>query len=355
MTYNLKTCFSNTLIVAIVLLAGCSSPKIKLHTLPSPEKSSPFQGTLALAPASWVTVGIPPTDPKDGSFKKSTVTDKNKNQLKTLVTPSLSGWMFGVEPRDKWYATTKMSYTYWDNSYQFKTLGFAFEDNAIKYIQGAGGILIAAATLAAPPAPIFYTSSTPGEDAKGKTKDRNDSTPRDLATPIIFTLDDDKTWVPTISKKGLTYPATTQQKINTNFNWWYRIEIAEGLNEARSLGATDICTVFNQAPNCEISTIKSKEVSSAWLTSMPIPRCVNVNLVIGGDNLSPAAILPIRISDPRYVDMVPIPEKGTITMHTVCGADLAIESGSSEGTRSIATIQAMLNEIQKLKTVQDAE
>ena len=66
---------------------------------------------------------------------------------------------------------------------------------------------------------------------------------------------------------------------------------------------------------------------SDWSKVWPVPACMTVTAVIkphgAGQDDPKTASGQISVIDPDYVELMPIPKKGTVAMHPICGADLA--------------------------------
>ncbi|WP_455925209.1 hypothetical protein [Pseudomonas putida] len=333
-------------VILLSAIAGCTSPKVMLHTVAA--DSPPNSYASFLAPGSWVTIGTPESDAKPNTYTTQTwvptASDKNApTAIKAAVSSRASGPLLAIEPRDEWYATTKLNYTYLDNSKQFKTIGIAFQDNAATYVQAIGGLITAAIPFASRISSFPLESSLPtGESSKQKSA-------LTLELPIVVDAADEKKW------EG---PIPTTSKSTTSGKWTYSIVLSTEQKQRRTMGATDICTLFGALIDCELSTLMSQKNASKWLTYVPVSRCLDATLTIkgaGSQGASAQLTFPIKIADPRYVDLVPLPEKGTITLHSICGADLAVDSSSSEATRAMATVQEIFTQAQKIKAAREAE
>jgi hypothetical protein len=78
-------------------------------------------------------------------------------------------------------------------------------------------------------------------------------------------------------------------------------------------------------------------------------RQVSISVTHRGEVLKAAA----RISDPRFVQSVRFPVKGTLTMHSQCGVSIKSEKASNETTAS-AIIEALAAQAKAIKDVVEA-
>lgn len=78
-------------------------------------------------------------------------------------------------------------------------------------------------------------------------------------------------------------------------------------------------------------------------------RQVSISVIHRGEVLKAAG----RISDPRFVQAVRLPAKGTLTMHSQCGVSIKSEKASNETTAS-AILEALAAQAKAIKDVVEA-
>jgi hypothetical protein len=114
---------------------------------------------------------------------------------------------------------------------------------------------------------------------------------------------------------------------NANFGGW------SGRKASWSLSGKclDISLVADPlAPNLvPIASLAGAFVgkNSDWTKVWPVPACMSVQVIIkphgAPDDDPKSATGHMTVIDPDYVELMPIPQKGKIAMHPICGADLA--------------------------------
>jgi hypothetical protein len=320
-------------VVSALFICACSS-QVRLHTV---AKDSDVMGMPQfLLPGSWVTLGIYGDDETKGS-KEVLLADSDDFQVSSVVgvvSSGASGSLLAIEGKDNIFSTTKVNYSYLDNSKRLKSVGINFEDNTVKAVQAAGGLMVSAITLF--PHALFNYNLL-GNDSQPPPKDP-------LRLPVVLDLSDKKIW-------------TEWSGISGTKGWAYKITMSKDQEKARVNGATKLCSLFDASGSatCDVSSLDDKNLETKWLKMFPVARCVTANVVIrdsSGKELPKS--IPVTIADPEYVDLIALPEKGTITMHSICGADLAIDSSSAEATRTISAIQAVFDQAKAIKAAQDA-
>jgi hypothetical protein len=90
-----------------------------------------------------------------------------------------------------------------------------------------------------------------------------------------------------------------------------------------------------------------------WSKVWPVPACMTVHVVIkpqgATDRDGRAANGQLTVIDPDYVELMPIPKKGKIAMHPICGASLA-DSSTDSYQGDFDTISALSSAFPAKKT-----
>lgn len=85
----------------------------------------------------------------------------------------------------------------------------------------------------------------------------------------------------------------------------------------------------------------------------PVPACRDVVVTLVHANRRKPVIITAKIADPSYVRLAPLPVKGQITMHPICGADITETSGDrfgsyideiTEGLKQVKAIEGALKD-----------
>jgi len=203
------------------------------------------------------------------------------------------------------FTKSNISVTYYDGTRRIKTIGTELQDDRIKIIGAVGGTIatiVSAAMLA----------------DEGK-KDR-------LNLPYVFDFSDPKKF----------------KEPRDTFSSW---ETIPGYN----------CYSRYKVSKPEGNVFKTEEFfkNQDFTREFPVSACVDLTLEIGkGAGGAPKATdtvmsYTVRVPDPSYVDPVPFPIKGTITTHSVCGADISTQPSQSVST--FETLEAIAKQVENIK------
>lgn len=248
-------------------------------------------GDAAKKPASGAAAQAAPAPSTKGPFR--TAQELLAAKPAVLVTPAESGAIYGIVPRPAMFSEIALSVSYFDNTRLVKSIGAPVTDNTLKVIGSAGGFLAALA-------PLVFTEYELSPNA----------TP-DLSLPVVLDFADEKKFEEALTESGTPVPGAT--------GWWYRLHGA-----TRDKTAEDASAFFAQGKTFE---------------SFPYSACLNGTLELwtGADatlrfKSGDVAAFPVTIADPRYVRSMTLPAKGSIVMHSVCGADVKADSADIAGT-----------------------
>lgn len=64
----------------------------------------------------------------------------------------------------------------------------------------------------------------------------------------------------------------------------------------------------------------------------PVPACRDAVITLVRTNGKKPVVIAAKVADPNYVRLAPLPFKGQITMHPICGADISETSGDRFGS-----------------------
>lgn len=346
--HKLISMFLTFLFISILgmLLNGCSSyPQARYYNAkvgadPAKESLIPFalQGCL-------ITIA-----PKQNEKAKETQTkDENKkqpeNELSALgLTPAQQGVvqnisqlklvaqvfatqmdasdsLYYLESHDSLLTKSNISVSYYDGRHTIKTIGTEFQDDRIKVIEAIGGTVTSLM-------PLIFTGFAPSE------------TTENLSLPLVLDFTS-----PKMFRDRTTY--SKWDNIPNYTTWWYRYKISQP--EGRIFATEDYF---------------ENQRKGKFTREFPISACVDMNLEIGqgkDENQAEKAkeTYTLRVPDPLFVEPLPFPVKGSITMHTICGADITTQP--SQAINTFAVIEAVSKQVnaiwqaQKNNTKADAQ
>jgi hypothetical protein len=246
-------------------------------------------------------------------LKKTSISDieeiRQKN-VRAIVTATESRKHFyAIKPHESVWSKTSVSVSYIDNTRLIKTIGTCFNDNRIKVIESAGAIV---ASLLPMVGPLL------------KARDIEEET---LNLPVVIDLteinDADSTdW--------LNIPGHKQ--------WWYRIELMNPQSDRRK------------------SSEYFKEIDGTAVRAFAYSSCQDAKLLITHSESQPLSdttdtvTFNIRIANPNYVCTLNFPAKGSIAMHSICGADIKTEE--SKEVSNLDIVEAVVKQVEAIKKAQ---
>lgn len=294
--------------LALIFLCSCvTTPKVEYGLATAADGGAP-QFTLT---GSRVAIGLSasPSDGKpagkntagprlavnDASQTAKDVPELVKLKPMATVTPAETAPIYRITPKPPLFGDVALSVTYYDNTRLVKTIGAPVTDNTVKIIETVGGIV---ATLL----PLFA-------DVKaGETKNE------ELPIPTVLDFSDAATLTAALTDEGTDVPGVT--------GWRYRLANARFDDKAR--------------PTNEFFE------SSGTTPEFPFSACLTGTLQLWKGAGAPAQLhqqdvaqFPVTIADPTHVRSIALPAKGTITMHTICGADVKAENADLAKTLDI--------------------
>ncbi len=217
--------------------------------------------------------------------------------------------LYLLKPKDTFLTKSNMSVVYYDGYHRVQKIGTDFQDDRIAAIQALGGIVASVFAAAAADA----VKSAP---------------PTPLQLPLVLDFTD---------------PAMfTSQNRNGS-------KIANIPNIATCCYKYKVSQPLGALPTDDFFKCRWEFWSpSTWFCytrEYPVSACVDLTLEIGtckdkddkkdekiwNDNVKRKEYV-VRIPDPTFVETLPYPLKGSITTHTVCGADISTQPSKSSST-----------------------
>jgi len=273
--------------------AAVATPKpAQLATQPAAqaaEQAGGKQSTKATDTAAAMPSVTTTLTSRDGAIKYAV----NVVQVESAIA-------FMVQPTNNFFSQNDFSIVRLANTRIPTTVSNTFTDETASRIKAIASVAAAVIPLAAAAAPPHGTSAAP-------------SAPQCLSEDLV--VNDDR-----VERQASASDASP--------GGWTTRKVAWVLTGGQCLDIT--LSAGPLAPN--LVPVLSLAAAFAdkggdWSKVWPVPACMTVNAVInpkGAGNEDPkAASGQLTIIDPDYVELMPIPKKGKIAMHPICGADLA--------------------------------
>lgn len=238
-----------------------------------------------------------------------------KNDSQAFATQAdAADSIYFLEPKDDFLTKSNISVTYYDGQHRIKAVGTEFQDDRIKVIQALGGTIAAVV-------PIFLA---PPKKAPPKPPEEK------LQLPLVLDFTNPNMFTPIARDKGSPWA-----KIQDYQTWWYKYKVS--YPQGRVFSTSEF---FNSRKD--------------FTREFPVSACVDLTLQITkadkdpneGDKMVEAYQYMLRIPDSSIVEPLPFPLKGSITMHTVCGADISTQPSKEANTFEI--LEAVAKQVEAI-------
>ena len=227
-----------------------------------------------------------------------------------------------VNPHDPLGVKTNYTITYYDNTAVVKSIGTDLQDKRVEYIKNVGSFLAATAPIA------------------GTLLLAEHEFPPPINLPVTIDVESYR------DDRGLGKVAW--QPLGFKNQDYYEFKIDLQAPSATSVGSDDFFSKFG------------KEATNVF----PVPSCRDAVLSVRlkCDNAPDGACTTadvdastkefhFKISDPRYLETVSLPVKGSIDMMDICGANLTQGNASTEnGWQIVGEIFTQANAVKKAYT-----
>jgi hypothetical protein len=337
-----------TFVLLLILFVGCSSyPQARYYKADSNVDRNDKNLIAFSLQASSVTIS---KQKKPGPEEKE---NQTKAQLATLGlteettakcsadglrdTQAFATQMDGknslyfLKPKDTFLTKSNMSISYFDGYQRIKSIGTDFQDDRIASIQALGGIVASVLAVAAAEPP------------------KEVSQPIMLKLPLVLDFTD-----PAMFTEQTRDVGSSIATIPNNDKCCYKYKISK---PQAALPTSDFfkCRSEFWSPSTWLGICYTRE--------FPVSACVDLTLEIGTckdkdnkkdekvwvDNVTPKEYV-VRIPDPTFVETLPYPLKGSITTHTVCGADISTQPSKSASTFGL--LEAIGKQVQAIQQKQ---
>jgi len=317
-------------LVAVLMVSGCASyPKVTYLSLPNKDADGAIKYYLQGSLVTLAVVGAQESQEQNGSgqdkkksvstdFPETSVSDVKEigqKDVRAIVTAAESKKHFyAIKPHESVWSKTSVSVSYIDNTRLIKSIGTSFEDNRIKVIESAGAIITSLL-------PMFgVLSKAPGIEIETGKKET-------LNLPVVIDLTEMN------DAESIAW-----SKIPGHEQWWYRIELLSSQSDSRK------------------SSEYFKEIDGIAVRALAYSSCQDAKLLVTHSVSKPtsvvidAATFNIRIANPNYVCTLNFPAKGSIAMHSICGADIKTEE--SKEVSNLDIVEALIKQVEAIKKAQ---
>lgn len=213
-------------------------------------------------------------------------------QILALATPTdFTGEVLAISPRSHGLVTTTLAPTYRRDSLRLATLSVEAHDHRIELINAIGTIAKGVIGLGI------------GSTAAGAVAGAVAAAPQQVALQLPITLD-----LAAIKASG------TSAALPGNPGWSYT---ARFLDDPGRVGF--------------LRRQQRGEVHGAFVSSV----CRPLRLTLYAPSASVA--MTVIVADPDWLQTVPLPAKGSITAHALCGADVSADAVTDIGVDDLAT------------------
>ena len=292
----------------ITLCKKTATPQDRPAALDAKGKSGTPESGSGSAPADTVKTCLEAPRQEFACLK-----DKEKEcfeEVKTIVTPKeyTKGNLYAIVPEDNLWSTTNLSVSYVGDTHLIKQIGTEVIDHRKDYIEAVGAIVGTAAVIK----PLWIQAEQIS-----------------LRLPVVIDVDE-------------AFGKSMWQRLSMdNDKWWFQLR-ADSQNPN---GTVDTKAFFDQFAN--------KKTSSFGFSS-----CREAILYICYDDSQPKIAIesaPVKIHltviDPSRLETLKLPDKGSLSMHDLCGADLTTQASGVASAGSLVT--DVMNQVTAIKKAQD--
>jgi hypothetical protein len=324
--------FCGMLVLLLAVVVGCTSyPQARYYKAGGvdPTKKGDVQGKISFTLQGGLVTITKPTQEKPPAQEKPQAQSKtpqealgltnrtdvecSKSELKSTqafaTQADAANSQYILVPEKTTFTKSNVSVTYFDGTHRIKTIGTELQDDRIKIIGAIGSAISTIVPLA-----------MAAEEGRKPSK---------LELPYVFDFTD--------PGKFKLRDEFTQWETMPGYNCFYRYKVSK--------------------PQGNVSPAEDFFKNQDFTREFPVSACVDLTLEIGKHESTPPSSTPpevgesvmsytVRVPDPSYVDPVPFPIKGTITTHSVCGADISTQP--SQSVSAFETLEAVAKQVESI-------
>ena len=306
---------------ALLMVSGCAAtPSVRFHALGpasagvSPDRDSwiPFRltdstiviGAAQAPPAMSDPVAIASPIKLERLIVGCPIDPPGCEGVAAMVAPiDDADAVYAIEARSKNFVSTRIAPTYVHDSLRLVELAVEVKDHRLEVIKTIGALVSGGAALI----------------GGGRNENQGAAVGAELALPVAIDLDAARA---PADPGALCRPGTAAfpcHDLPRNKGWSYR------------LGFLDDAAADGFRPRSDITRVESAMVASV---------CRRARLAIdytpAGGSPVPMVTLLLRVADPEYLMTMPMPAKGQLKFHRLCGIDMTRESVTEVGIDEMA-------------------
>jgi hypothetical protein len=219
--------------------------------------------------------------------------DKDKKLVLEAIPGESEGNLFQIHQNDPWLIKTSFKWVKRENTNLLQSVGTEVEDNRIKTIQAVGGTLASIASV--------------------------------LLTQTINLDQDDSPAPPAKAKVSLPLAIDTEPFLQG----YMKGDLSDTADNGSSDGGGRVpfTLSFGPLPPASISLkdyLSATQGKSQHAIFIPACRTAKIKFTDTGSELSGLEFVT-TVADPNYVQVIGLPNKGTVNFHSVCGANVLAE------------------------------
>jgi hypothetical protein len=310
-----------TAILALLMVSGCAAtPSVRFHALgpastdaaPDRDNWIPFRltdstivlGAAQAPPAMSDPVAIASPIGLERLVVTCQIDTGCDGNVAAMVAPiDDADAVYAIEPRSKNFVSTRIAPTYVRDSLRLVELAVEVKDHRLEVIKTIGALVSGGAALI----------------GGGGAENQGKAAGAELALPVVIDLDAARAPADPGAVCRPGGPALPCHELPRNAGWSYRLVF---LDDAAADGFR---------PRSDITRVEGAMVASV---------CRRARLAIdytpAGGSPVPMVTLALRVADPEYLMTMPMPAKGQLRFHRLCGIDMARESVTEVGIDEMA-------------------
>ena len=219
--------------------------------------------------------------------------DKDKKWVLEAIPGESEGNLFQIHQDDPWLIKTSFKWVKRENTNLLQSVGTEVEDNRIKTIQAVGGALASIAS-------VFLTQT--------------------------IDLDDEGSPVPPAKAKVALPLAIDTEPFLTAYTKGDLPDTADN-GSSDAAGKVGFTLSFGPLPPATISLkdyLSATQGKSQHAIFIPACRSAKIRFTDTASELYGLEFVT-TVADPNYVQVIGLPNKGTVNFHSVCGANVLAE------------------------------
>lgn len=348
-------------IVLACLGAGCATNQVTYAKvdLGTDYKSSDAVATAQKFSFNGTNIGIGTPGGNSGASVDLTTksTAQTLAEIAVATAPSSSeSNQFAVIPVQNIWHSTQINLNHIQGTRALKSVDTTLIENTVKIIDMVGSIAGAAGVTFG-----FTFTNPPVVDTTTATAGAKQA----LALPILLE-DVSRAGASFQNRSGDAKAKPKWNKFGENQYWYWTLVWK---SERQAGGSVQICAVFGKnIEGCENATAGA--IDAGAVSYLPVHACREATFYIAwtDDGKEPDAGLfvgaldsnssfksahiasfPLTLADPNFVELVSLPDKGSITLNPTCGADVTSNSSDTASSRAVNDMNEVFSQMKSLR------